>query len=104
MGMSFFISCQEEGLVVNGNDVSYINFNKDITKDTTRICFEFYPMEEGMDVKIAEVKKGSDEIEEIGMSIREVKEKRREAALKWARRNDVWILFFFFKQKTAYEM
>lgn len=55
MGMSFFISCQEEGLVVNGNDVSYINFNKDITKDTTRICFEFYPMEEGMDVKIAEV-------------------------------------------------
>ena len=37
MGMSFFISCQEEGLVVNGNDVSYINFNKDITKDLSLI-------------------------------------------------------------------
>lgn len=55
MGISLLISCQEEGLVVNGNDISYINFNKDLTKDTTRISFEIYPLEEGMDVKIAEV-------------------------------------------------
>ncbi|WP_455971374.1 DUF4843 domain-containing protein [Bacteroides congonensis] len=55
IGVSLFSSCQEEGLVLNGNDVSYINFNKDLTKDTTRISFEFYPLEEGMEVKIAEV-------------------------------------------------
>lgn len=55
MGISLMVSCQEEGLVVNGNDISYINFNKNLTKDTTRICFEIYPLEEGMDVKIAEV-------------------------------------------------
>ncbi|QIU93658.1 DUF4843 domain-containing protein [Bacteroides faecium] len=55
IGISLFFSCQEEGLVLNGNDVSYINFNKDLTKDTTRISFEFYPLGEGMDVKIAEV-------------------------------------------------
>ena len=55
MGISLLISCQEEGLVVNGNDISYINFNKNLTKDTTRISFEIYPLEEGMDVKIAEV-------------------------------------------------
>ena len=55
MGISLLISCQEEGLVVNGNDISYINFNKDLTKDTTRISFEIYPLEVGMDVKIAEV-------------------------------------------------
>lgn len=28
MGISLLVSCQEEGLVVNGNDISYINFNK----------------------------------------------------------------------------
>ena len=55
MGISLLVSCQEEGLVVNGNDISYINFNKNLTKDTTRISFEIYPLEEGMDVKIAEV-------------------------------------------------
>lgn len=55
IGISLFFSCQEEGLVLNGNDVSYINFDKDWTKDTTRISFEFYPLEEGMEVKTAEV-------------------------------------------------
>ena len=45
MGISLLVSCQEEGLVVNGNDISYINFNKNLTKDTTRICFEIYPLE-----------------------------------------------------------
>lgn len=55
MAISLLISCHEEGLVVNGNDVSYINFSKNLTKDTTRISFEIYPLEAGMDVKIAEV-------------------------------------------------
>lgn len=55
MGISLLVSCQEEGLVVNGNDISYINFNKNLTKDTTRICFEIYPLKRGWDVKIAEV-------------------------------------------------
>lgn len=41
VGMLLFISCQEEGLVMNGNDVSYVSFGKDMTKDTTRVCFEF---------------------------------------------------------------
>lgn len=48
-------ACQQEGLLLNSNDISYINFSKDMTKDTTKVCFEFYPMQEGMDVKIAEV-------------------------------------------------
>lgn len=55
MGLSFLVSCQEEGLTVNSNEVSFISFNKDMTKDTTRICFQSYPLEEGMDVKTATV-------------------------------------------------
>lgn len=55
VGMLLFISCQEEGLVMNSNDVSYVNFGKDMTKDTTRVCFEFYALEEGMDAKVAEI-------------------------------------------------
>lgn len=55
IGLSQLASCQEEGLVMNSNDVSYVAFAKDMTKDTTRVCFEFYALEEGMDVKIAEV-------------------------------------------------
>lgn len=50
-----FDSCQEEGLGVNSNDVSYISFNKKMTTDTTRVCFQFYGLEEGSDVKVAQV-------------------------------------------------
>lgn len=38
VGMLLFISCQEEGLVMNGNDVSYVSFGKDMTKDTVYKC------------------------------------------------------------------
>lgn len=50
-----FDSCQEEGLGVNSNDVSYISFSRKMTTDTTRVCFQFYGLEEGSDVKVAEV-------------------------------------------------
>lgn len=39
IGLSQLASCQEEGLVMNSNDVSYVAFAKDMTKDTTRVCF-----------------------------------------------------------------
>ena len=39
---SFFISCEEKGLMVNDNDVSYIIFAKDMTKDTTTVSFKVY--------------------------------------------------------------
>ena len=39
---SFFISCEEKGLMVNDNDVSYIIFAKDMTKDTTSVSFKVY--------------------------------------------------------------
>lgn len=55
MGLSSLISCQEEGLTVSNNDVSYIGFTKDMSKDTTRISFESYSLEEGQEVKIAEI-------------------------------------------------
>ena len=55
ISFSLLTACQEEGLVLNSNDVSYVAFAKDMTKDTTKVCFEFYALEEGMDVKIAEV-------------------------------------------------
>lgn len=54
-GISFFSACQEEGIVVNSNDVSYVGFKKDRTVDTTAVCFRFYALEEGADVKVAEV-------------------------------------------------
>ena len=54
-GISFFSACQEEGIIVNGNDVSYVGFKKDMTTDTTAVCFRFYALEEGADVKVAEV-------------------------------------------------
>lgn len=50
-----FDSCQKEVLGVNSNDVSYISFNRKMTTDTTRVCFQFYGLEEGSDVKVAEV-------------------------------------------------
>ena len=39
---SFFISCEEKGLMVNDNDVSYIILAKDMTKDTTTVSFKVY--------------------------------------------------------------
>ena len=39
---SFYISCEEKGLMVNDNDVSYIIFAKDMTKDTTTGSFKVY--------------------------------------------------------------
>lgn len=39
---SFFISCEEQGLMVNDNDVSYIIFANDMTKDTTTVSFKVY--------------------------------------------------------------
>ena len=39
---SFFISCEEKGLMVNDNDVSYIIFAKDMTKDTSTVSFKVY--------------------------------------------------------------
>lgn len=54
-GLSLLASCQQEGLVVNGNDVSYVGFLRKMTTDTTKICFQFYGLDEGADVKVAEV-------------------------------------------------
>lgn len=54
-GITFFSACQEEGIVVNGNDVSYVGFKKDIRVDTTAVCFRFYGLEEGADEKVAEI-------------------------------------------------
>lgn len=51
IGLSQLASCQEEGLVMNSNDVSYVAFAKDMTKDTTRVCFEFYALENGINGK-----------------------------------------------------
>ena len=48
-------SCQEEGLVVNTNGLSYIGFSRKMTTDTTKVCFQFYGLEEGQDVKVAEI-------------------------------------------------
>lgn len=55
LGLFFLSSCQKEELLVNENNVSYIYFQKDMTKDSTNVCFEFYPLQEGMDVQEAEV-------------------------------------------------
>ncbi|WP_195655546.1 DUF4843 domain-containing protein [Bacteroides sp. 1001136B_160425_E2] len=45
-----FFSCEEKGLLVNANDVSYIIFEKDMMTDTTTTSFTFY--EEGEDAKV----------------------------------------------------
>ena len=44
------IGCEEQGLLVNNNEVSYLRFNKDMTKDTTTVSFKVY--NEGEDAKI----------------------------------------------------
>lgn len=50
LGISFFTSCEEKGLLTNANDVSYIAFEKNMTTDTTGVTFKFY--NEGEDAKI----------------------------------------------------
>lgn len=50
LGVSFFTSCEEKGLLTNANDVSYIAFEKDMTADTTGVTFKFY--KEGEDAEI----------------------------------------------------
>lgn len=49
-GFSFFISCEEKGLQVNDNEVSYITFGKDMTKDSTTVSFKVY--NEGLEPEI----------------------------------------------------
>lgn len=44
------VSCEEEGLLVNDNTVSYLTFAKDMTKDTTTVSFQMY--NEGTDAVI----------------------------------------------------
>ncbi len=36
------ISCEEQGLLVNNNEVSYLRFISDMTKDTTTVSFKTY--------------------------------------------------------------
>lgn len=43
-------SCEEKGLIVNSNDVAYLRFAKDMTKDTTTVSFMVY--NEGEDAVI----------------------------------------------------
>lgn len=50
LGVSFFTSCEEKGLLTNANDVSYIAFEKNMTTDTTGVTFKFY--KEGEDAEI----------------------------------------------------
>lgn len=44
------VSCEEEGLLVNDNTVSYLTFAKDMTTDTTTVSFQMY--NEGVDAVI----------------------------------------------------
>lgn len=37
-----FTSCEEQGLMVNSNDVAYLRFGLDMTKDTTTVSFKVY--------------------------------------------------------------
>lgn len=39
------VACEEEGLLVNSNDIAYLKFTKDMSKDTTTVSFKMY--EEG---------------------------------------------------------
>lgn len=36
------VSCEEQGLLVNDNSVSYLRFAKNMTKDTTTVSFKMY--------------------------------------------------------------
>lgn len=46
---SVFLSCEEKGLLVNANDISYVIFEKNMTTDTTTTSFKFYDEEENGD-------------------------------------------------------
>ena len=50
LGVSFFTSCEEQGLLTHTNDVSYIAFEKNMPTDTTGVSFKFY--NEGENAKI----------------------------------------------------
>lgn len=50
MACFIFIGCEEQGLLVNSNEVSYLRFNRDMTKDTTTVSFKVY--NEGENAKI----------------------------------------------------
>ncbi len=49
--MLVFFFCEQNDLLTNANDVSYVIFDKDMTTDTTAVSFKFY--DEGEDAKIA---------------------------------------------------
>lgn len=42
IGVFVFASCEEKGLMVNSNDVAYLRFGLDMTKDTTTVSFKVY--------------------------------------------------------------
>ena len=44
------VSCEEEGLLVNDNTVSYLTFGRNMTQDTTTVSFQMY--NEGVDAVI----------------------------------------------------
>lgn len=50
IGALMLTSCEEKGLLVNSNDVAYLRFANNMTKDTTTVSFKTY--EEGADAKI----------------------------------------------------
>jgi hypothetical protein len=50
IGVLVITSCEEKGLLVNSNDVAYLRFANDMTKDTTTVSFKTY--DEGADAKI----------------------------------------------------
>lgn len=45
-----FVACGEESLLVNSNDVAYVQFALNMTTDTTSVSFKMY--NEGEDAKI----------------------------------------------------
>lgn len=60
-----FTSCDEKGLLVNDNDVSYLRFSKDMTKDTTTVSFQMY--EEGENAQIAIEVSVSGKLQEVDL-------------------------------------
>lgn len=55
LGLTLMGACQKEELLVNENNVSYVQFTKDITKDSTIVCFQLYPEQPGDAEKLAQV-------------------------------------------------
>ena len=46
LGVSFFTSCEEQGLLTHTNDVSYIAFEKNMTTDTTGVSLSLIHISE----------------------------------------------------------